>query len=158
MSLLIRHIRENDLSEVHHLFEDILAELHSDNPTALENYRGQYTLARLRVLLHDRSTILLAAVVDEKIGGFGFGRIAGGVGFIHWMGVRSPQRGSGIGKAILEQFVSEFQARGCHKLELYTYQNRPKLKAFYERAGFTETARLDKHYYKLNVIYMTRFL
>jgi len=158
MSVLIRRIQENDLPEVHHLFEEILAELHSDNPTALENYRGQYTLARLHILLNDSATILLAAIADQRISGFGFGRIAGGVGFIHWMGVRSPKRGSGIGKAILEQFVTEFQARGCHKLELYTYQNRPRLRAFYERAGFTETARLDKHYYKLDVTYMTRFL
>ena len=146
------------LSALKLLFDQILDELHNDNLIARDYYAGQYTLERLHLMTKEKQSIILVASCGEDLQGFGLGRVSGGVGFLHWMGVAPDARGRGVGAAILSRFIEEFAERQCHKVELYTYRDRPALEQMYCRAGFVVMCRLNDHYFHLDVTYMNRSL
>ena len=56
-------------------------------------------------------------------------------------GVRidARNRGSGLGKAMIEWSVQRARERGCHLVQLTTDKSRPEAKRFYETLGFVAT-------------------
>lgn len=156
--ILVLPLREADIQRTHALYYEILEELHSDDAWALQSYKNAYNRLRMHEVTSDPNGSYWTAEVNDDVVGFGFGRASGGVGFINWIGVRRKYRKRGIGSAILKSMENDFAIRGCHKLELYTYQNNHPLFNFYKKRGYDEVAQLSNHYYKLNVIYMTKVI
>jgi GNAT superfamily N-acetyltransferase len=55
--------------------------------------------------------------------------------------VDEAHRGSGVGRALMEELEREARARGCELLFLTTAARRSDAHAFYERVGLEETGR-----------------
>lgn len=155
---LVLPLREADIKRTHDLYYEILEELHSDDAWALQSYKNAYNRLRMQEVTSDPNGSYWTAKANDDVVGFGFGRTGGGVGFINWIGIRRDYRKRGIGSAILKSMEDDFAIRGCHKLELYTYQHDLKLFDFYKKRGYDKVAQLNNHYYNLNVIYMTKAL
>ena len=134
MSYIIRAMENADVSEVSVIFNSILDELHGRCVTARDSYRQQYTPERLHILLSDPTAVLYICTLNNIVVGFGFGRVTGGVGLDSLDGIRPGMRGGRIGRQMLDCFLKEFEDRGCHKVELYTYQSRPKLESSINRS------------------------
>lgn len=150
---------QRDIEATHKLFYEILEELHKGDPWALQNYKAQYDGGRMRTVTSESNgSYWTVKNASEEVVGFGFGRVNGGVGFLHWMGVRPDYRKQGVGTKILETMLQDFAFRGCHKAELFTYERNERLQRFYEGRGFKQAARLIQHYYKLDEVHMIRDL
>ena len=53
--------------------------------------------------------------------------------------VASDQRGTGVGRAMLEWAIDQARQRGCRMVQLTTDKQRPDAKRFYESLGFEAT-------------------
>jgi ribosomal protein S18 acetylase RimI-like enzyme len=51
--------------------------------------------------------------------------------------VRDEQRGTGLGRALVESAVERARARGCRRIDLDVNEDNTDALAFYERLGFT---------------------
>lgn len=153
---LVMPLKEADIQRTHDLYCEILEELHSDDAWALRSYKNAYNMHRMQEVTSDPNGSYWSVKANDDVVGFGFGRAAGGVGFINWIGVKHEYRKRGVGSAILKSMEDDFAIRGCHKLELYTYQDNMPLLGFYEKRGYDKVARLSNHYYNLDIIYMTK--
>ena len=71
--------------------------------------------------------------------------------------VVKDKRGSGIGSKLIEESIEIAKARGCEKVWLFTM---PALAAykFYKKHGFTEEARLKRHFGGRDMCIMSRFI
>ena len=155
MTTEVTPLLEQHVAPTHRLLYQILEELHSKDPWALQSYKTQHNASRMRSLTSESNASHWVAEDGGEVVGFGIGRISAGVGFINWMGVEKQHRKHGIGTMILERMQEDFRRRGCHKVELYTYQNNDKLQAFYRKRGYQVIALLNNHYFRLDVVYMT---
>ena len=50
--------------------------------------------------------------------------------------VSPTAQGAGVGRALLEEHVARRQAEGVRRIDICVLQNRPELRAWYERRGF----------------------
>lgn len=58
-------------------------------------------------------------------------------GQIEGVRVAASQRGTGLGRALIERAIAECRARGCGLIQLTTDKARPDAHAFYAALGFT---------------------
>ena len=152
----ITPLLEKDIQKTHQLLYEILEKLHENDPWALQSYKSQYNWQRMQNLTSEANGSYWTAKKGNELVGFGLGRISGGVGFVNWIGVRKDFQKRGVGSKILERMHHDFVNRGCHKSELYTYQNNKTLLEFYKKRGYKDVAWLNNHYFGLNVIYMVK--
>ena len=75
--------------------------------------------------------------------------------FIHKLAVTKAARKSGVADALMETFKKQGAERGVKTLRLDTHALRPKLRAFYERHGFShiETKFLGGKFYTAFYVY-----
>ena len=72
------------------------------------------------------------------------GQNLSGLGWIKAMGVRKPERGNGLGKALLLQEFARYWQDGLNRVELgVDSENVTSAKDLYERAGMSETNSYD---------------
>jgi len=62
-------------------------------------------------------------------------------GQIEGVRIASTERGSGIGRAMLEWAIAECRRRGCGLVQLTSDERRPEAHRFYEALGFRATHR-----------------
>ena len=69
--------------------------------------------------------------------------------FIHKLAVTNAARKTGVSNALMEFYKEQGRKRGVKSLRLDTHARRPRLRAFYERRGFTlvevKTLNGDRH-------------
>ena len=81
--------------------------------------------------------ILLVSSLDEKIIGIAWGNIKeDGSAWLGFMGVKKPHRSSGIGRALLHQFIDECLVRGSSRVSLNTDPRLVPALKLYESEGF----------------------
>lgn len=155
----IRKGLEQDISQSVELFGNVVDEIHKKRSDEVkEQYKAAYTKERLKALIRDKRGIYLVLQADTKIVGFLFGWVAGGVGNVHWIGVDNSMRGHDFGKLLLKAALNEFRRRDCYKAELFAYPEVPAAIGLFKKMGFVETAFIEKNFFGISVIYMTKEL
>jgi GNAT superfamily N-acetyltransferase len=121
------------------LMDDALAKLREDlgpplNPRYLEAFAA---------IERDPNQLLAVADQDGLVVGClqltfipGLSRTGMWRGQIEAVRVASDQRGSGLGKAMMQWAIAQCRARGCGLVQLTTDKRRPDAHRFYEALGF----------------------
>jgi ribosomal protein S18 acetylase RimI-like enzyme len=128
--------------------EDVLEEV--DQPSFIENIRS---------LLDNPDGILLVAEREGEIIGHAQGRLnRGGYAWLGFMGVSSDHRRQGVGRALLDIFLTESRKHGCTKVSLDTAPClKPAIK-FYADMGFIPEGYMRNHMHGLDLIFYSYFL
>jgi GNAT superfamily N-acetyltransferase len=93
-------------------------------------------------VLADEGACLLLAVAGQEPAGYllGFTHLTfyanGPVGWVEEVAVRGPDRGRGVGRALMGEFERRAAARGCALVALATRRAAP----FYRALGYEESA------------------
>ncbi len=157
--LRITALTEDKILEYQAFLFQIIDELHSDNPWALEAVKKAYSAGRLRDILRNQQAHC-PLILDEsgKCVGLGLCQYEGGLGKIEWVCVEQCFRGHSNGSRLLNAMCTFLYLRGCHRVELTTYLGQEPLRRFYERHGFAVAATLPNHRYGIDIWYMIRDL
>ena len=149
-------LRECGLDNFQQLLYSIIEELHANSPW-IQTLKAPYSLTRLSEILFDRCSYC-PAVIDSSsdVIALGAGRHDGGLGLIHWLGVRSDFRGMGLGSELLYSMENFFVENNCHGVELRTLQDRNSLQPFYEKRGFQTVAILPNYRFGVNAIHLIK--
>jgi GNAT superfamily N-acetyltransferase len=105
-------------------------------PTDAETLRR-----RLDALVVDPAVAVLVAERGGSVVGLASMHVMplierGPIGRLSAIVVAASERGTGIGRALVERIESEARARGCERLELTSAERRTDAHAFYRRLGF----------------------
>ena len=138
------------------LLYDVMEELHSDSPW-IETLKAQYSIDVLRSLVS--ADFAICPTVFSPTGeliALGIGRHDGGLGTISWIAVDERYRNLSLGSQVLDAMLNFYQANGCHRVELKTYLDKPKVQNFYKNKGFDYAAVLPNHKFGFDIVYMIR--
>lgn len=83
-----------------------------------------------------RTLLLRAVVSDERLVGVADWRLLGHVLFLNGLAVAPDQRGSGIGRALLDDGIEVAQRLGCRFLELDVEDKNEPAQSLYRSVGF----------------------
>ncbi|MCU1392384.1 MAG: acetyltransferase, family [Ilumatobacteraceae bacterium] len=94
-------------------------------------------------LVADPNAVLLVAVDDGAVLGFGVGAVP--TGYIDSLHVLPDHRGRQVGQRLLGALARELSARGCTEISLHVVSGNAGAQRFYERLGgeLTGTAPAD---------------
>ena len=129
----VRFARAGDAAAV----ADLAAELALSFAFDGAAFRASYP-----ALLADEGACLLLAVTGQQPVGYllGFTHLTfyanGPVGWVEEVAVRGPERGRGVGRALMVGFERQAAARGCALVALATRRAAP----FYRALGYEESA------------------
>ncbi|WP_323763262.1 GNAT family N-acetyltransferase [Marinovum sp.] len=129
MTLTIRDARSTDAGKI----AAIMTEANGAPPWKPHLHTGAQDVAHCGKLI-DRGWVRVAEGEDGRILGF----IARDGEEIDALYVAAPERGHGVGVALLEDAKAAVK-----RLELWTFQLNTGAQKFYEREGFTELKRTD---------------
>jgi [ribosomal protein S18]-alanine N-acetyltransferase len=87
-----------------------------------------------------------AAVVDERIAGFLFARVAADEAELLNMGVAAAIRRRKVGARLLDAAVSFARQRGAKRMFLEVRESNATAMTFYKWAGFSESGRRVRYY------------
>ena len=88
---------------------------------------------------------LTLARLDDEVAGFALSREVAGEAELLLLAVRRRDQARGLGKTLLEAFVTDARKRGATRLHLEVREGNPAAK-LYEQAGFSLVGR-RRHYY-----------
>ena len=97
---------------------------------------------KLDVLSWSADEAVLLAVVNEQVAGCRSAHahelfhVPGRLGGITSMVVDADARGRGVGRALVDEAMAFFRARGCIRVEVTSGDHRPGAHAFYQSVGF----------------------
>jgi len=164
--VLIREMRPEEVEQASEVLCDVMRD-------AWERYEKGYYPKRalefdmsinspkhLREKLANPQRLMLVAEKNKTIVGFVFGEIIGesGLARLGWIGVHPEHQREGIGKALLKEFVSRCERRGCHKITLYTLPVLIPAINLYLKCGFVPEAYLRREWWKVDFIRMSLWL
>jgi ribosomal protein S18 acetylase RimI-like enzyme len=134
-ALLLREYRETDFDELVALdrecFEPGIA----------------YSNRDMRLFLSFATRVAILAERDGRIVGFCIGfRAPGRRGHIITLDVRAGERGTGVGKALLEATVERMRRSGVSETTLEVDVENANAIGFYERLGFQRKGTLPDYY------------
>lgn len=89
-----------------------------------------------RKLQVDDGLFVVAEDADGAIVGTVMAGYDGHRGWIHYLGVRSDQQGTGLGATLVEQAEDALLALGCAKVQLQVRPENSAVLGFYERLGY----------------------
>lgn len=159
MNPIVRKMEQRDITETVRLFSAVIDELHSgDNIKTRQAYKQRYTPARLTELLKHKERVYWVIDLDGKIVGFLLGMKTNGVGYIHWFGMDRKYRGKSLGKSMMNHALKDFEAKGCYKIDVFTYAEQVKLYNFFSSFDFKKVVDIEKNLFKIKLIYMTKKL
>lgn len=101
---------------------------------------------------------LLVCQIGDKIVGYIDSRIRMGVGHLLGLYVKPEYRRRGIGKALMEKTLYEFEKKGCHKTRLEVFANNHAAAKFYTHLNFVQEGYLHEDEEKKDIIIMSKFL
>jgi ribosomal protein S18 acetylase RimI-like enzyme len=107
-------------------------------------------MAELQRKLGVERELLFVAVVDSRVVGTVMGGYDGHRGWVYLLAVAPEHRGKGIGRALMRRLETEFDQRGCPKVNLQVRGDNPDVVAFYETIGYKVEDRISmgKRLYK----------
>lgn len=108
----------------------------------------QNSLLKLATAWTRPERILLGCKLGDQLVGFSIGGLPEpGVGYIYWLYIDEPARGSGQGLRLLARMMRELRLRGASQIELITHD----VARYYIRQGFEPAGQV-----KLEGIVMQR--
>ena len=102
--------------------------------------------ASVKEVLTWTSILAIASERDGKIAGFLIGRQTGEQAEILNLAVAPANRRTGEGGALLKAACESFRSRGVSRVFLEVRESNSLAIAFYEKRGFSRTARRDRYY------------
>lgn len=101
----------------------------------------------------DKTIFYFLALEEKKIIGYLIGTAPfAGVSSIYWLAVNKEYQGRGIGKKLVNKFISFLKKKGAHKINL-SITNRKNI-PFYEKLGFENIHFVKKDYFGLDTYWM----
>lgn len=137
-SISIRDATPDDLEAIIAL----LAQLHPDYP-ADRSTAGEILATMLR---QPGRSVLVAQASEEVIGTADLLIVANLThhsrpwAIVENLVVDETARGTGVGRALIEEVVSRADQAGCYMIQLLSLKHRTEAHAFYERNGFEPVA------------------
>lgn len=97
-------------------------------------------------ILIERNALAHIAIVKNAFIGFIVSRAAGDEAEILSVAVRSDQRGSGAGRALLARHLSELAGLGIRNVFLEVEESNVPARRLYRRAGFEDVGQREAYY------------
>ena len=110
--------------------------------------------AGIAVYLTRNPHTCFVAEAEQKIAGAILAGHDGRRGFIYHLAVAIPQRGKGIGSALVEHAMAALEQEGIRKIALVVFDRNEVGNAFWEQLGFTK--REDLIYRNKSIVELTR--
>jgi GNAT superfamily N-acetyltransferase len=138
----VREATEHDLDALINLYGQ-LAEDRVESQPALPSTAASILTAILR---QPGRTLLVASVADSVVGTADLFVVAnlthGGMSWaiVENVVVDEKQRGTGVGRALMEEVVARCREVGCYKIQLLSRSHRVAAHAFYQHLGFEPSA------------------
>lgn len=154
----VRPLTPMDAPVCRDAFRVMLAESFDEFPPAARAaYLDEWTVERFAERSGDVRRVMLGAFQDVWPLGLLLGSAPeSGVGTVVWLWVSTAARGRGVGAALLEACFLAYAARGCHKVRLFTSDQRNH--AFYERHGMVREGFHPSHWWRVDFWSMGRVL
>lgn len=113
----------------------------------------------IRSMMVNPDRILLVAEKDGEIVGHAQGRVnRGGYSWLDFLGVAPKNRRQGIGRALLNGFITHSKKSGCTKVSLDTAPClKPAIK-LYADMGFIPEGYMRNHMHGLDLIFYSLFI
>jgi len=135
---------------------DAVSQLVCDTIRALECYNhrarteeiAKYSPAKLRQMSAEDTDSVIVATLDGDPVGFCISRYDDGLIWLCWFGVRSEQRRSGVGAALLEALRQSASRRNAHKIWCDTRTSNLASAQALTKAGFSKICELRNHWYR----------
>lgn len=150
MNYTIKNLQHNDIT----LFWSVFA-------SVLKSQFPGYTLAVVTYLLekvynsysfnywieHNEKTVLIASIDNTIVGFAVIDRPYGGVSFCRWLGVLPEHQHKGIGRELINSWLTLAQKQGCHKIEV---ASQPEAREFYRKVGLILEGKREKSYFGID--------
>jgi GNAT superfamily N-acetyltransferase len=150
MNLLIEKLTLEQAPQFYSVFTAVMNDGYDYSPKIKEHFiNNAYSLANYEYWIkYNYKSILISQYVSEivpKIVGFlVYDAPYGGVVLCRWLGVLKEWRGKGIGKKLVDEFISQAKTMGCHKIELC---GQPSAEGFYKKYGLAKEGFRPKSYF-----------
>lgn len=95
---------------------------------------------------------------DELVGALPLRWKHHGLMYIGNLLVKEGERGKGVGTQLFQAAEALAREKGSHKLVLYTSPKLPRTIAFYQKLGFEQEGFLKRHFYKEDMLLLTKQL
>lgn len=160
----IRKARIEDIRGILNCQEQVLESLRGILPAKFIDYEIESLCGpdggdALGKAIEEKNTIVLVAVEAGSLVGFAQGRVdRGGTSWLAYMGVIPAYRRRGIARELVKRYITESQARGAHKVSLYTAPElRPAIN-LYTEMGFIAEGKKRRHRYGVELIAYSKSL
>jgi ribosomal protein S18 acetylase RimI-like enzyme len=94
--------------------------------------------ADLQRALDTETSTVLGAVVDDRLVGTVMVGHDGHRGWVYYLAVATTERGTGLGRALMNGAEAWLTARGVVKVQLMVRQTNTAVTGFYERLGYAD--------------------
>ncbi len=145
MNVEIRDARPEDTPAIVELIGELAESI--DEPKRLN-------AGYVRMYLQSPGCHLLLAEVDHQVAGLLSYSVranlyhAGDGALIDELVVHAPQRGMGIGRALLHEVMQRMEAAGCMEISISTMPDNTGAQRLYRSIGFTDEAVLLEHHFR----------
>lgn len=150
MEITIKKLELEQLASFWQVFSQLLKAGFPGYSQAVVDYflEKTYNMTNFNYWLASGWKIVFVSLVNEKIVGFAvLDKPYGGVCFCRWLGVLLEYRSKGIGKRLVEIWISYAQDLGCHKVEI---ASQPESKDFYEKCGLKLEGKRKLSYFGID--------
>lgn len=111
--------------------------------------KKEWTKERIKNAIKGKYIIILLAFEKEKLEGYLIGNHHfGGITSVMWLAVANEHQGRGIGRGLMNKFISLSKKEGTHKVVL-TVTIKDNI-GFYEKLGFKVQCFSKKDYFGLD--------
>lgn len=112
----------------------------------------------LRKIITDQTRITLVAEENNAIVGFALGRTdKGGLSWLSFMGVSPTHRRQGIGRKLVQAYLTESKIKGAQKVSLNTAPELKTAVKLYVDMGFVPEGLMKRHRYGVDLIVLADF-
>jgi ribosomal-protein-alanine N-acetyltransferase len=105
-----------------------------------------WTTSRVAASLQKSDTIVVVARAPSGIAGFGIMRYGAEQAHLDLLGVGHDHRRAGLGRRLVEWLEKPALVAGISTVFLEVREQNQPARAFYERLGYRQLARIDRYY------------
>ena len=150
VKIKIESLRREELSSFWAVFAKLLQNDFPGYSKAVVDYflNKTYSQKNFDYWLSTGWKIILVAKLRNKIVGFAvLDKPYGGVCFCRWLGVLKGFRNRGVGKKLIEKWISCAKNYGCHKVEV---ASQPEARGFYKKCNLNLEGERKLSYFGIN--------